>query len=131
MLRLAPADVRAHRATTAATSVPTAIAQPLPDVFDDSAAGKEKGGGDKKRAPSPTATKSSSTAVAGTSTTTTTTVATVPTPSPAKPKPHTVTPGPIVHLYKENDGMTYVNKMNNMLCVLCLSCIILRCERNY
>jgi hypothetical protein len=24
--------------------------------------------------------------------------------SPPKPKPHTVTPGPIVHLYKENDG---------------------------
>lgn len=25
--------------------------------------------------------------------------------APKPPKPHTVTPGPIVHLYKENDGM--------------------------
>lgn len=24
--------------------------------------------------------------------------------TPPKPKAHTVTPGPIVHLYKENDG---------------------------
>jgi hypothetical protein len=29
--------------------------------------------------------------------------------SPPKPKPHTVTPGPIVHLYKENDGTCKFN----------------------
>jgi hypothetical protein len=120
----ASAQTRANRPVNPPTSVPTAVAAPLPDdnptvpvdgkgttatATAKASAGSAKGTTASGKPPKPAAAPSPARAPAAEASSQggASALEAVPATAPNKGKAsraHTVTPGPIVHLYKENDG---------------------------